>query len=49
VAAEHLSFTDFGGAQVTVLGWPKLATEAQRDAWVRDYSDHGCLYFEIAT
>ncbi len=28
-------------------GWPKLATTAQQDKWIRDFSDHGLLYFEV--
>jgi hypothetical protein len=34
-------------AGVAVLGWPKLGTEAQRRAWIRDFSDHGMVVGEI--
>jgi hypothetical protein len=47
VAADHMAFSSFGGADVTVLGWPKEPTAAAKDAWIREYSDHGCLYMEV--
>jgi len=47
VAVEHMAFEDFGGAEVTVLGWPKEPTPSAQRAWIADYSDHGCLYLEI--
>ena len=47
VAADHLRFTSFGAAPVTVKGWPKMAAEADKLAWINDYSDHAMLYFEV--
>jgi hypothetical protein len=47
VAAEHLTFRQFGGCDVTVKGWPKEATAAARDQWINEYSDHGFLYLEV--
>ena len=47
VATENLTFSDFGGAQIQVYGWPKEPTVAAKDAWIADYSDHGCLYLEV--
>jgi hypothetical protein len=47
VAVEPMSFKDFDGAEVTVLGWPKEPTPAAQVAWIADYSDHGCLYMEV--
>lgn len=47
VAADHLEFTQFTGTDVTVLGWPKLATELDQKDWIDSYSDHGMLYFEV--
>lgn len=47
VAADHLQFRQFNGADVSVRGWPELATEAKQDRWIRDNSDHGILYFEV--
>jgi hypothetical protein len=47
VAADHLQFRQFGGADVDVRGWPTLATEqAQRD-WITQFSDHALLFFEL--
>jgi hypothetical protein len=46
VAADHLRFRQFDGADVDVRGWPKLPANEQAD-WMRNYSDHGLLYFEI--
>jgi hypothetical protein len=47
VAADHLQFTAYGNAEVSVRGWPKEPTSVNQDQWVRDYSDHALLYFEI--
>jgi hypothetical protein len=47
VAARHLKFRAFDGAEVAVRGWPELATAAQQDKWIAEYSDHGYLYLEV--
>ena len=47
VAAEHLQFKAINGADVTVKGWPELATAQERDAWIKDFSDHALLFFEV--
>ena len=47
VAADHLEFKGFSGAEVKVLGWPKLSTAASQDEWIENYSDHALLYFEV--
>ena len=47
VAREHLRFKQFGGFDVSVRGWPKLETRDERLEWVRRYSDHALLYFEV--
>jgi hypothetical protein len=47
VAVEHMTFTNFDGAEVTVLGWPKEPTPTAQRSWITDYSDHGCLYLEV--
>lgn len=47
VAAEHLTFKDFGGSPVRVTGWPDKETDAARAAWVEKFSDHAMLYFEV--
>jgi hypothetical protein len=46
-AATHLKFRKFGPGEITVLGWPKEETDQQKDAWIKGYSDHGLLYFEV--
>ncbi len=47
VAANHLGFLPFNGADVTVRGWPKEPTPAKQDSWIASYSDHGLLYLEV--
>jgi hypothetical protein len=47
VAADHLQFTQFAGADVAVRGWPELATETEQRTWIEDFSDHALLYFEV--
>ena len=47
VAADHLQFTQFVGADVSVRGWPELGTEAEQRQWIEDFSDHALLYFEV--
>jgi len=47
VARNHLRFRNFGGAEVTVRGWPKLPDDGSRQRWVRELSDHGLLFFEV--
>jgi hypothetical protein len=47
VAADHMAFKSLGGAEVTVLGWPKEPTVAAQDKWIREFSDHGCLLLEV--
>jgi endonuclease/exonuclease/phosphatase family metal-dependent hydrolase len=47
VAAKHLRFKSFGGAEVDVRGWPELASEDEQRDWIKRYSDHALLYFEV--
>lgn len=47
VAANHLKFKSFDGADVSVRGWPKESTTTKQDAWIRRFSDHALLYLEI--
>jgi hypothetical protein len=48
VAADHLRFKAFaGGAEITVLGWPKEPTDTAKGEWIKRYSDHGLLYMEV--
>jgi len=47
VAASHMTFKSFSGADVEVRGWPKEPTPASKLAWIKAHSDHGCLYLEV--
>jgi exonuclease III len=47
VAADHLQFRQLGGADVQVRGWPEQATPAAQDAWIKRFSDHAILSFEV--
>jgi hypothetical protein len=47
VAADHLTFRQFSGNDVTVRGWPKEPTPSKQDAWIRSFSDHGQLFLEV--
>ena len=47
VANDHLRFTRFDDASVSVRGWPKLQTETERREWTARYSDHALLFFEM--
>jgi hypothetical protein len=47
VASDHLIFKPFGGADVDVRGWPKESTDVQKGAWIKRFSDHAILYFEV--
>ncbi len=49
VAASHMKFTKFGGAEVDVRGWPEKETPNQQRTWINRHSDHAFLYFEILT
>lgn len=46
-ASDHLAFRRFGDAEAQVRGWPELAGDAERDAWIRTHSDHAMLFVEI--
>ena len=47
VAANHLQFRQFGGKDVKLMGWPKEPTDTKKDRWIRDFSDHALLFFEV--
>jgi hypothetical protein len=47
VAADHLGFRSFAGADVSVRGWPKEPTPAAQDSWIERFSDHALLYLEV--
>ena len=51
-ASEHLMFKQFnkigsGKADVSVRGWVDAKTNAEKDKWIKDYSDHSLLFLEV--
>ncbi len=51
-ASKHMKFKKFTRddgtkADVDVRGWVNKATQAERDKWIADYSDHSLLYLEV--
>ena len=47
VAADHLKFTSFSGCEISVRGWAEKSTPQSQDAWIKEFSDHSLLYFEV--
>lgn len=47
VAADHLVFTQFNGSDVSVRGWAEKKTTQEQDEWIKQFSDHSLLYFEV--
>lgn len=47
VAAEHLQFRQFRGADVDVRGWPQESTPRRKDLWVERFSDHALLFLSV--
>lgn len=47
VAAEHLIFTQFNGSDVAVRGWAEKKTVQDKDEWIKQFSDHSLMYFEV--
>ena len=47
VAADHLFFTQFDGNDVSVRGWAEKKTTQEKDEWIKQFSDHSMLYFEV--
>jgi len=46
-AAKHLRFKNFNGTEVDVRGWTEQPNDAKKDIWVKQYSDHALIYFEV--
>jgi len=46
-ASKHLQVQSASGNVVAVKGWPEKATNAQKDQWIADFSDHAMLYAEV--
>ncbi|MDF2752835.1 MAG: hypothetical protein K0S82_1218 [Gaiellaceae bacterium] len=47
VARDHIPFNKFGGSEVSVRGWPKIAEPDEQLRWVREMADHGLLFLEV--
>jgi len=47
IAADHLTFKTQHGAEVIVKGWPREPTNQKQQIWIKKYSDHALLYFEV--
>lgn len=47
VVAEQMKFKPFGNADIKVLGWPKQPTDAAKKDWIKTFSDHGLLFFQV--
>jgi len=47
MAADHLKFTSFNGNEVSVRGWANQISTKLQDQWIKDFSDHSLLYFEV--
>jgi endonuclease/exonuclease/phosphatase family metal-dependent hydrolase len=47
IAADHLKFRSFEAAEVDVQGWAKERTTTAKNAWIKRFSDHSPLYFEV--
>ncbi len=47
LASSNLVFHSFSGADIDVRGWPQLSTEIGQVEWIRKYSYHGLVYFEL--
>ena len=51
-AAKHLKFKRFTRddgtkADIDVRGWVDKSTDADKNKWIADFSDHSLLYFEV--
>lgn len=47
VAADHLVFTQFDGSDISVRGWAEKKTTQEKDDWIKQFSDHSLLFFEV--
>ncbi|MBO6795080.1 MAG: hypothetical protein JJ895_14315 [Balneolaceae bacterium] len=47
VAADHLKFKQFDGNDVALKGWTEFDQIGHQDTWIKNYSDHALLYFEV--
>lgn len=48
LASTEIIFAEFAGsARVKVTGWPQQTTNAKKDKWISDFSDHAFLTFDV--
>lgn len=47
-ASDHLDIRPGAtGRGLRVRGWPELATDQEKGAWIREFSDHALIYGEV--
>ena len=47
IAANQVKFKQFAGADIDVRGWPEKNTDEEKTAWIKKFSDHGLLFFQV--
>ena len=47
VASDQLQFKPLGGMEVGVRGWPELKAKEEQGEWMKRFSDHALLSFEV--
>lgn len=47
VVSNQLKFSLFNKKEVDVRGWVKEKTDTDKANWIKNYSDHSLLYFEV--
>ncbi len=47
VASDQVKFKAIKGSPIDVRGWPNQTTDAARQKWIKEYSDHALLYMEV--
>jgi endonuclease/exonuclease/phosphatase family metal-dependent hydrolase len=48
-APDHLTFKDFNGSDIDVIGWPQKQTKRDKIRWINKYSDHALICGELRT
>jgi len=47
IAADHLKFKQFSDDEIDVRGWVQKETEVEQVEWIKKYSDHSLLFFQV--
>ena len=47
IASDHLKFKTFRGSEIDVRGWVNENTDKQKTNWIKKYSDHSLLFFQV--